>query len=82
MNKENILSELKKIFASVLQEENLDLQLSTSMDDIEKWDSLNHARLIDAVEKHYNIKFDLMEMLDVQTVGDICAFALRKTASR
>ncbi len=78
MNKENILTDLKIIFARVLKRDDLDLQLSTTMDDIEQWDSLNHAILIDAVEKQYNIKFDLMDMLSMQSVGDIC----ESTASR
>lgn len=82
MNKENILSDLKTIFTQVLKREDLDIQLSTTMDDVEEWDSLNHAVLIDAVEKKYNIKFDLMDMLSMQSVGDICEYtAKRFTAS-
>ena len=81
MNKENILADLKTIFARVLKRDDLDLQLSTTMGDIEQWDSLNHAMLIDAVEKKYNIKFDLMDMLSMQSVGDICEFTASRIAA-
>ena len=81
MNQENILVDLRTIFARVLKRDDLDLQPATTMDDIEQWDSLNHAMLIDAVEKQYNIKFDLMDMLSMQSVGDICDFTANRIAA-
>lgn len=69
---EDILSKLQKIFQEVFANEKMLVDLETDPDQIESWDSLRHAVLIDAIEKQFNIKFDLMEMISFNTVGDIC----------
>jgi len=53
----------------------------SSPENIENWDSLNHATIIDKVEKQFNIKIGLMEMLDVETAKDLVALVESKTAS-
>ncbi len=78
MTKEKILAELHPIFEAAFKRTGLSLEFSTTMDDIEEWDSLNHAILIDAIEKHYQIKFELMDMLGIHSVDDICDFILKK----
>ena len=72
MNKETVLSDLQLVFRSVFNDEQLIISPSTSQGDIDLWDSLNHAILIDNVEKQFDVKFDLMDMLGMQTAGDIC----------
>lgn len=39
--------------------------------DIEKWDSLNSLLLIDAIEKEYNIKFPIDDVMEISGVIDI-----------
>ena len=72
MTTETILADLQTIFRSVLKKETLLLSRDTVQGDIENWDSLHHAVLIDTIEKKYDIKFDLMDMISIQNVGDIC----------
>lgn len=81
MDKKNILSELQTIFQSVFHNEKLLITPYTTQGDIDLWDSLNHAVLIDAIEKKYSIKFDLMDMISMQNVGDICEKVITRTAS-
>ena len=69
---EEILSTLQTIFRQVFADENMCIDLETNPDQIETWDSLRHAILIDAVEKKFEIKFNLMEMISFDKVGDIC----------
>jgi len=40
---------------------------------VDGWDSLTNMRLITAIEKHYNIRFGLREILKFKHVGDLCA---------
>ena len=80
MHKETVLSDLQTIFRSVFHKEQLTISSDTSQSDIDQWDSLNHAVLIDAIEKQYNIKFDLMDMISMQTVGDICEKIIARKA--
>ena len=39
--------------------------------DIEKWDSLNSLLLIDAIEKEYNIKFPIDDVMEISGVSGI-----------
>ena len=72
MDKNNFLTLLQPIFEEVFKIENLKLSESMQAKDIDGWDSLNHALLMDAIEKRFDIEFDLMDMLNMTTVGEIC----------
>lgn len=63
--------ELYSIIAKVLSVSESNIDDNTTPNDIESWDSFNGLVLVDELESHYNIKFDLDEVLDVKTVGDI-----------
>ena len=52
--KENIIEVLSKIWSDILDED-IDLNVSTTAGDIEGWDSLNHVRLMVAVEQYFKI---------------------------
>lgn len=43
----------------------------TTASDVAAWNSLNHVLLITAIEKEFNIRFDLLQMVDMQSIGDI-----------
>jgi len=66
MEIEEILRELDTIFRDILKNENITLTT-------DGWDSLTNMRLITAIEKHYNIRFGLREILKFKHVGDLCA---------
>ena len=71
MEKSQILDEVQAIFREVLDNEEIELQSSTTADDIEEWDSLTHIQLIVAIEKHFKIKFTSKEILSWQNVGEM-----------
>ena len=73
METEEILRELDTIFRDILKNENIALTPATTAKDVEGWDSLTNMRLITAIEKHYNIRFGLHEILKFKHVGDLCA---------
>ncbi|MBN2521922.1 MAG: acyl carrier protein [Bacteroidales bacterium] len=66
-----IWNNLNEIFREVFKNENLKISHSTKNTDIDGWTSLNHAILIDAIEKKFSLTFDLDEILTMQTVEDI-----------
>ena len=63
MEIEEILRELDTIFRDILKNENITLTTETTAKDVDGWDSLTNMRLITAIEKHYNIRFGLREIL-------------------
>ena len=65
--------ETEEIFRDILKNENIALTPATTAKDVEGWDSLTNMRLITAIEKHYNIRFGLREILKFKHVGDLCA---------
>ena len=73
METEEILRELDTIYRDILKNENIALTPATTAKDVEGWDSLTNMRLITAIEKHYNIRFGLREILKFKHVGDLCA---------
>ena len=39
--------------------------------DIPQWDSLGHVNLLQATEKHFGIAFDVVDSIEIETVGDL-----------
>lgn len=71
MEKSEILDELNAIFRKVFNNPSIVVSEKMVAADLEDWDSLNHAQMISAVEKHFNIKFKLSEMLSFKNVGNL-----------
>ena len=72
MEKQEILNNVIKIAREVFESSDIQLSEQTSPNDIMKWDSLNHAIFISKIESHFQIKFDLMDMMNFESIGDIC----------
>ena len=72
MEKKDILKQINKIFIDILEDDSIVLTEKTSAADIAAWDSLNHIQIITAVEKFYNIRFELDDLLNFESVGDLC----------
>ncbi len=67
-----ILKEVNEIFIDIFEDDSIVLNEQLTTADIDAWDSLNHIQMITAVEKHYNIRFSLNELLNFKNVGDLC----------
>ena len=50
MNKQQILESLNDIFINVLDNDKIAITESTTSDDINDWDSLNHIHLVIEIE--------------------------------
>lgn len=72
--------ELRTILIGVFQESEIPNDITNlKMNDFEEWDSLGNFTLLLAIEDKYNIKFDLSEMPNLNSVSSII-FALEKRA--
>ena len=71
MNRSEIKEQLTVIFRTVFEDPKLDLRDSMTKNDIEMWDSLSYLMMIAAVEKQFNFKFKLLELGNLESVGDI-----------
>ncbi|MBQ7902298.1 MAG: acyl carrier protein [Oscillospiraceae bacterium] len=69
MTRADIMAKLNEIFCDVFDDEDIVLTNETTADDIEDWDSLEQINLLVAIEKQFNIKFQLADVADLENVG-------------
>lgn len=68
---EEIYERLNGVFRDVFDDDTIEVGESTTADDIEDWDSLNHITLIDAVESEFGVRFTMGEVSGMKNVGDM-----------
>ena len=66
-----ILTQVNGVFKKVFKHTNISVDMDTTAGDVQGWDSLNHTVMIVEVEKHFNMKFKLREVLGFSNVGDM-----------
>lgn len=71
MTKEQIFKELDEVFQDVFDDESIHVTETTTADDIEDWDSLEHINLVVAIENHFGIKFNMNEVTTMKNVGEM-----------
>lgn len=71
MTEKEIYDILNDVFRNVFDDEEIVVTETTTSDDIEDWDSLEHINLIVAIEKAFGIKFNIGEIHSMECVGDM-----------
>ncbi len=71
MSREDIKTKLTEIFRDVFDDEDIEISDTTTADDIEEWDSLEHITLIAAVEKAFKMRFTMKEVSSMKNVGEM-----------
>jgi acyl carrier protein len=63
--------EIKTIMSEVFKVRRDRVPDNVSINDIEKWDSMNHTLLILALEEHFNTSFSLEEAVEATSLDAI-----------
>ena len=71
MTHEAILENLNEIFQDIFDDDSLVITETTTANDVEDWDSIEHINLIDAVEKEFGMKFNMQEVSGMKNVGEM-----------
>ena len=79
MTREEIFRGLDEVFQEVFDDETIHVTDSTTADDIEDWDSLEHINLVVAIENHFNVKFNMGEVTAFKNVGEMVDKIIEKT---
>jgi acyl carrier protein len=74
-----VISErLKNVILRELNAPDMPMTGSTTAAEVPGWDSLAHVRVLAAVEREYQIRFRSLEVMKLQTVGELQALVDRK----
>lgn len=71
MSKEEIFVKLNEVFRDVFDDESITVTETTTADDIEEWDSLEHINLLAAVEQEFGMKFNMGQVVSMKNVGEM-----------
>lgn len=78
MIREEVYEKLNEVFRDVFDDDAIVVDDSTTADDIEDWDSLEHINLVVAVEKAFDIKFNMGEVNKMKNVGEMVDIILQR----
>ena len=73
-----VLSSLQPLFRDILDIPDLVLTEDMAAKDVEEWNSLNHIRLISAIELKFGLRLTSLEVEKLKCVGDLAALVSSK----
>ena len=73
---------LTEVFRQVLEDPSIELNPSTTAEDVDGWDSMNHIFIVVELEKKFGIKFQAAEMEELKNVGELKALIEHKLANK
>jgi len=82
MNKTDIFRKLTDIFSKVLENNSFNLTSETTADDIDGWDSITHMMIINEIEEQFKIKFKLIDLMNMDNVGDLIEAIEKEEANK
>ena len=71
MDKDAILEKISTAFTQVLEHSNFTLTDATTADDVDGWESITHMMIISEIETMFGIKFKLMDLMNMNNIGDL-----------
>ena len=67
----DLMERLQDVFREVFDDDALEIRDETVAADVEEWDSLNHVKLVVAIEEHFGVQFANREIAGWEKVGDM-----------
>lgn len=71
MTREEVFERLQEVFHDVFDDDDIVVTETTTSDDIEDWDSLEHINLVSTVEKEFGMKFTMAQVVGMKNVGEM-----------
>lgn len=71
MTRQEIIDKLTPIAREAFQNEELVLLDELSAENVDSWNSLAFMKLLTAIETDFGFKFKMMELIQLNTMGDI-----------
>ena len=71
MDRKEILQRSNEVFQDVFDDDSINIDLNTTSDDIDDWDSLEHITLIDKLDDEFGMHFNMHEVSTMKDVGEM-----------
>lgn len=81
MMSETIDKQVLELAATFLKADVAELSPESAAGDLPQWDSFAHANLVMEFERQFGVTFDVEDVLEMVTLGDIAATLRRMKAS-
>ncbi|HMN70392.1 MAG TPA: acyl carrier protein [Rhodoblastus sp.] len=81
MTRDSVREMIARNLADVLDEDHIDLTDQTRADEVDGWDSVNHVKLIIAIESEMGIRFESDEITSPENVGALIDLIMSKKAA-
>lgn len=76
MDRNTVLEKVVALARTQFGEDRKEIGENTTASDVAGWNSLNHVMLIASIEKEFGIRFDLLQMTEMKSIGDIAETTL------
>jgi acyl carrier protein len=80
MTENEVYKRLQPLFEEIFDLEFIKLTPSVTASDVDEWDSLNHIRLIVAVETEFEISLNAGEAGELENVGQFVQMVMDKVS--
>ena len=71
MDRDEVYETLNEVFRDVFDDPSITVDDSTTSEDVDGWDSLEHINLIAAVEQEFGVKFNMGQVVSMKNVGEM-----------
>jgi acyl carrier protein len=75
-----VLASMQPIFEDILDEPDLEINRDSSAQNLPNWDSLAHVEIMETVQRRFKVKFSLIELQGLKTVGDLVDLVIVRSA--
>ena len=82
MTEAELYDTLTAVFRQVLEDDTIELTPTTTAEDVDGWDSMNHIFIVVELEKRLGVKFQAAEMEELKNVGELVSLVQHKLAKR
>jgi acyl carrier protein len=72
MNEESLQEQIREIMAGLFSMDAADIGPKSSIETIEKWDSLQHVNLMMALEQEFDVRVDVEDAVEMTTFTAVC----------
>ena len=81
MERQEIINKMNSIFCDVFDDDSIKISNNMTSADIEEWDSLNQITLVVNIEKIFDLKLNLVEIVKLENIGEMIELILSKIKS-